>query len=60
MHTEQACYTQTDKMSLMGSEPPSDDNSSLTYYTTTTTTTTTILRSLDCVRDYPGEPVPER
>jgi len=26
----------------------------------TTTTTTTVLRPLDCVWDYPGEPVPER
>jgi len=26
----------------------------------TTTTTTTILRPLDFVWDYPGEPVPER
>ena len=25
-----------------------------------TTTTTTVLRPLDCVQDYPGEPVPER
>jgi len=28
--------------------------------TTTTTNTTTIYGPLDCVQDYPGEPVPER
>jgi len=30
-----------------------------TEETEPTTTTTTILRPLDCVQDYPGQPVPE-
>jgi len=28
--------------------------------TTTATTTTTVYGPLDCVRDYPSEPIPER
>jgi len=32
----------------------------LTGYTTTATTTTVLCPPLDFVRDYPGEPVPER
>jgi len=57
---------QYDRISVFSLECNTDYFCSLVerHKTTTTTTTTTTLQpfygSLDCVQDYPAEPVPER